>query len=147
MISNLIFWCSLGIAFIFMIVYFIWLSNPGAIIKNDSYPDYVSLPDGSILSVVNYPKIKSLNDLPEKGIYKDDLIMCDPEGSHAKIHVHDTVVYKDDYLYVVDTCHKDGTYTLKRTGEKQERINKADIKLVAKYGIKFPYDDIVDVVL
>lgn len=145
MVSNLIIWLTLGVAFIFMILYCVWLNRPDIILKKE-YPDVVSLPDGSLLNIINYPKMTAINDLPEKGIYQDDLIICDPE-TYPKIHVHDVVIYKNDYLYSVDTCHKDGTYTLKRTGEKLERQNRNDISFVARYSIKYPYDGIVDVVL
>jgi hypothetical protein len=132
-------------ATVFFVAHAIWSTKPDK--HNDrNYPDNVSLPDGSLLCITDYPKYKSLNDIPEKGIYKDDLIICDPE-QYAKLHLHDTVVHKNSNIYVIDTCHKDGTYTLKRTGEKLERQDRKDIVLVARYTIKYPYDDVVNVIL
>lgn len=145
MIYSFIVWISIFIAIVFFVVYGIYIVKPTAIIK-DYVPDCVNLPDGSIISITDYPKIKATCNFMEKGICENDMVICDPED-YPKIHVHDTVVANNDNIYVVDTCHKDGSYTLKRPGEKLERQNRSFIKYVAKYTIKQPYDDIIDVVL
>ena len=142
-----------SLCLLFLIIYFVvefglWLIKSmfdKNLKQNKNIPDVVSLPDGSLLNIDEYPKFHSLNNLPEKGVCEGDLVICDPEV-FPKIHVHD-VVTSNCYLYVVDTCHKDGTYTLKRPGEKLERIEKNKINLVARYVIGKPYDDIVDIVL
>lgn len=142
MICNAIALICIVVAVLFFIVYGIYTAKPELIIK-DYVPSSVSLPDGSIVVITDYPKVTAPHDFDEKGISENDMLICDPETS-PKIHVHDVVIANNGNVYVVDTCHKDGTYTLKRPGEKLERQHRDTIKYVARYLIRQPFDDIVD---
>lgn len=132
MIWDILFFVCLGCGVVGMILYFIWLYNP-ALFAYDYLPDTIKLDNGEVVDVTIYPKFShTIGCLISKGIMTGDLLICDPEYS-PKLYVHDVVITLDDVLFVIDTCHKDGTYTLKNDGVVRPRVDRDTIAYVVKY--------------
>lgn len=139
MIWDFLFYVCVGVSAICVILYCIWLYRPDLIIReyisSELRSDYIVLQNGECLDVSHYPKYSYVgNSMESMGFESGDTLFCDPEHE-PKVYLHDVVIDDTESVYVVDTCHKDGTYTLKNDFDRRVRVNRSTIKGIVKYVI------------